>query len=198
MAFDFGSDILVDAMRAADPGKVAEARLKLERFADGVAASSSGSLADSLPTSKFKTELTERLSSKPSGGSDFEAMQKFESVVLSTFVQAMMPKEVSSVFGGGLAGDMWKAQMAEKIAEQMSKNGGIGIASRLLKDFQQGDDGIVPLAGLRDPANALQNTRPADAATQFLQKNELEALLKSSHVEAHNAIVVADDPIAVS
>ena len=32
MAFDFGSDILVDAMKAADPQQAAEARLKLQKL----------------------------------------------------------------------------------------------------------------------------------------------------------------------
>ncbi len=47
---------------------------------------------------------------------------------LQTFVQEMLPKDASHVFGQGLAGSFWSSMLAEQIAGQMSKSGGLGIA----------------------------------------------------------------------
>ena len=190
MAFDFGSDILVDAMRAADSSRAAEAKLKLERLAEKEGPTVSGP--------EFRTELARLKSGRPTANTQEDVAQKFEAAVLTTFVQAMMPKEASSVFGGGLAGNMWKAQMAEKVAEQISQSGGIGIASRLLKDHQKVGDGIEAIPGLSDPAAALKSTRAVDGAVQFLQKIELESLLKDASDNDGNAIVVNPDRGAVS
>ena len=172
MAFDFGSDILVDAMRAADPQMAAEARLKLQKL-------SSAAAANSTEAPKFSAEFSAGSRRTAIQESPQEVLQKFESVVLSTFVQAMMPKDASSVYGEGLSGDMWKAQMAEKIGEQLSKNGGLGIADRLLKSYQTDGETIQPIAGLRDPALVVSETRALDGANQFLQQLELSTLLGS-------------------
>lgn len=140
MAFDFGSDILVDAMRAANPADRAAAKNRLEELVTQRSAPD--------PTiQKFGASFHQTVSpaSKPSSNGD--VMQKFEAVVLSTFVQAMMPKNATSVFGEGLAGDMWKAQMAEKIADQISRHGGIGIAARLVADYQKNGDQIESIQG---------------------------------------------------
>ena len=183
MAFDFGSDILVDAMRAANPQQAADARLKLQQLASSQAAA-----APDAP--KFSAEISAGSRRTAVQDSPREVLQKFESVVLSTFVQAMMPKEASSVYGEGLSGDMWKAQMAEKIGEQLSKNGGLGIADRLLKSYQSDGETIKPIAGLNDPALAISQTRAADGASQFLQKLELSTLLGSDDkVQTASSIV---------
>lgn len=60
------------------------------------------------------------------------AYKKFEAMVLQTFIQNMLPKEGSAVYGEGMAGDMWKSMMAEKLAGAVAERGGIGIAERLL------------------------------------------------------------------
>ena len=170
MAFDFGSDILVDAMKAADPQLAAEARLKLQKL-------SAASNAASADAPKFSAEVSAANRRTSVKESPEQVLQKFESVVLSTFVQAMMPKEASSVYGEGLSGDMWKAQMAEKIGEQLAKNGGLGIADRLLKSYEVEGETVKPIAGLSDPALAVSQTRATDGASQYLQKLELSALL---------------------
>ena len=58
----------------------------------------------------------------------------FESVVLRTFVEAMLPKEG---FGGGTAGHMWRGQMADALAETIARSGGVGIATALAKDIRR-------------------------------------------------------------
>jgi flagellar protein FlgJ len=56
---------------------------------------------------------------------------QFEAFVLQSFVQTMLPKDASAVFGEGTAGDIWKSMLAEKMALQIAESGGIGIAKML-------------------------------------------------------------------
>ncbi|GGD27655.1 rod-binding protein [Aureimonas glaciei] len=59
--------------------------------------------------------------------------QQFESFVLRTFVESMLPQEDTSYFGTGTAGKIWKSMLAERIGEEMAKGGGIGIAAMIDK-----------------------------------------------------------------
>ena len=56
-------------------------------------------------------------------------------MVLQTFIQNMLPKDGEAVYGKGMAGDMWKSLMAEKMAQVMAERGGIGIADRMLGQY---------------------------------------------------------------
>jgi flagellar protein FlgJ len=64
-----------------------------------------------------------------------ESFRKFEAMVLQTFIQNMLPKDGAAVYGKGMAGDMWKSLMAEKMAQVMAERGGIGIADRMLGQY---------------------------------------------------------------
>jgi flagellar protein FlgJ len=57
--------------------------------------------------------------------------QQFESFVLRSFVESMLPQENSEYFGTGTAGKIWKSMLAERIGDEMAKDGGIGIAEML-------------------------------------------------------------------
>lgn len=59
--------------------------------------------------------------------------QQFESFVLRSFVETMLPKDNESFFGSGTAGSIWKSMLAERIGDEMAKDGGIGIAELLEK-----------------------------------------------------------------
>jgi Rod binding domain-containing protein len=65
-----------------------------------------------------------------------DAAEKFESFVLQSFIQEMMPDNASEVYGSGIAGDFWKSMMSEKIAEQVAARGGIGIAETIREGRQ--------------------------------------------------------------
>ena len=54
--------------------------------------------------------------------------------MLQTFIQNMLPKDGAAVYGKGIAGDMWKSLLAEKLADVMAERGGIGISDRMLGD----------------------------------------------------------------
>ncbi|MFG1400479.1 rod-binding protein [Xanthobacter sediminis] len=60
------------------------------------------------------------------------ALKKFEGMVLSKFLDTMMPA-TSSVFGKGTAGSTWKTMLTEKMGEAIANGGGIGIAANLAR-----------------------------------------------------------------
>ena len=59
-----------------------------------------------------------------------------ESVLLKNFVDQMLPKDAVGVFGGGVAGDVWKSMLSEKIANEVAKSGSLHLASRLFATHQ--------------------------------------------------------------
>jgi peptidoglycan hydrolase FlgJ len=60
--------------------------------------------------------------------------QAFESFVLRSFIEEMLPKENTAVFGSGTAGNIWRSMLAERIADEMAAGGGIGIAKTISRD----------------------------------------------------------------
>jgi Rod binding domain-containing protein len=64
-------------------------------------------------------------------GKAAEAFRQFEAFVLQSFIETMLPKNAEAVFGKGTAGAIWKSMLAEKLADQISRNGGVGIAQRI-------------------------------------------------------------------
>src|SRR5262249_32091312 len=58
-------------------------------------------------------------------------MIEFESMILGSFVNEMIPKEKSGLVGTGFAGDMWRSTLAAKTAHQVARSGSLGIATRL-------------------------------------------------------------------
>jgi hypothetical protein len=56
------------------------------------------------------------------------APEQFEAFVMQSFIEEMLPKSADGAFGSGLAGDYWRSMLAEQVAGQVAKRGGIGIA----------------------------------------------------------------------
>ncbi len=133
------SDLVMDVVNAADPAKLAEAQarlgkadaaLKAERLNDS-GNGFSAQLASHKEMALAGNDTAHRVSMK--SDKTPEAYRKFEAMVLQNFVQEMLPSENESVFGKGMAGDMWKSMMAEHLANVIAEGGGIGIADRLLQ-----------------------------------------------------------------
>jgi peptidoglycan hydrolase FlgJ len=57
--------------------------------------------------------------------------QKFEALMLRNFVENVLPKSDSGIFGQGTSGDIWRSMEADFISQDMAKAGGIGIADQL-------------------------------------------------------------------
>lgn len=151
MAISPPGDILLDVARAADPASVEAARSRLASMASRASGTEQFSMEPASTAMRADT-------AKP-GNAASEAFTKFEAVILQNFIQTMMPKDTTSVYGEGLAGDMWQSMMAEKLADAVAERGGIGIADRILRDHYKVDDKKIPLQGVsNDPDKPAQDT----------------------------------------
>jgi flagellar protein FlgJ len=145
------SDIILDVARAADPLQYNAAVQKLSRLGAATAPDAAfhlllGSLGaeplepgfDSVAAEAFdwtRADLRSQLAPfDPSSSAADPAMapaRQFEAFVLQTFIQSMFPKDANHVFGEGIAGSYWSSMLAEQIAGQIARSGGIGIADEI-------------------------------------------------------------------
>jgi Rod binding domain-containing protein len=118
-------------------------------FADTLAAT-----APALANGPSAADARARFSAAAEAADEKAAKAKtgFEAVMLNSFVSEMLPKDASTVFGQGLAGDMWKSMLADQVSRQIAKSDALGIAKRLFATH--------PLAA----SDALEKARRADAA----------------------------------
>lgn len=150
MAISPPSDIVLDVVRAAEPEAVATARARL---AEGRPASVPDG-ADFASVSASRGTTFGRAAASANTDSTREAYVQFESMVLQTFLQSMLPSDSKSVYGKGLAGDMWRSLLAQQLGGVMAERGGIGIADHLLAGrYKQGEKtasiGPIPRAAHR-------------------------------------------------
>lgn len=157
------SDIVLDVARAAGPADIAEARAALVKRAGGAAEPFSV-----VETSKLsRTSGTER-----SAGDDAAQFKRFEAMVLNTFIQNMLPKDSEGVYGKGLAGEMWKSQLAEHLAEVMADRGGIGIAKSLLGDHYMDGKRKVSIGQVSSGPEKAELDRQTALSTSLVQETE--------------------------
>lgn len=135
MAISPPSDIVLDVARAVGPADIEAARTALMKKAGGGAAGFS--VGEAIPLSRAAAD---RVEADPA-----DKYKRFEAMVLKTFIQNMLPKDAEGVYGKGLAGDMWKSQMAEQLADVMADRGGIGIARSMLADHYLDGKRKVPV-----------------------------------------------------
>jgi peptidoglycan hydrolase FlgJ len=124
----------------------------------------------------------------PAAKSVKSPLVQFEAFVLQEFVSAMLPEQAENVYGKGLSGEMWQSMFAEKIAAQMAEHGGIGIADRLLKDYQVEGAERRAIAGVSDPQLAVAEGEASALAKAMLhdlqtRKFGLSAIIASEHLE---------------
>ncbi|MFB9982697.1 rod-binding protein [Mesorhizobium kowhaii] len=143
MAISPPSDIVMDVARAVDPTDIEAARAALTRRAGGAAGTFSVDTAASVDAGSILSRAT---ADKAAAATDpAKKFKKFEAMVLQTFIQNMLPKDTEGVYGKGLAGDMWKSQLAERVADVMAERGGIGIAKSMLADHYLEGKRVVPV-----------------------------------------------------
>jgi Rod binding domain-containing protein len=143
LAISLPSDIVLDVARAVEPDALETVRAKLASRAGGVMPSGAAEgfvLGDLRNSTMAKDEA--RTDATP------ESYKKFEAMVLSTFVQSMMPSETGAVYGEGMSGDMWKSLLAQQLGTVTSDRGGIGIADSLLKDHYVDGEQKVAMSGV--------------------------------------------------
>jgi peptidoglycan hydrolase FlgJ len=123
------SDIVLDVARAVEPSGLEAARAELVKRAGG--ASTAGA-SDVFSLTQAISNRAAASGSTETGTPD--SFKRFEAMVLQTFIQNMLPKDAGTVYGKGVAGDMWKSLLAEQLAGVMAERGGIGISQRVLGD----------------------------------------------------------------
>jgi len=137
MAISPPSDLILDVAKAADPMALKEARNRLHALANGVSGEgfqvafqgASDRVANGLTSARARGSDAAQPARSP--GEDFEAM------ILTQFVETMLPDEAEQVFGKGSAGDIWKSMLAEQVAGQLAASGGVGIAEMINDSLSQ-------------------------------------------------------------
>ena len=138
------SDIVLDVAQAADPRRLQAATTKL----NAMAAASGGTASGGEPAD-FGALLAGAAGPRPAAAavpglptpfgshagppsSGLSPYQKFEAVLLQTFVQEMLPKD-DKLFGDAASADAYRGMMAEQLADQLARSGRIGIARMIEK-----------------------------------------------------------------
>jgi hypothetical protein len=165
LAVSLPSDIVLDVARAVEPNALEAARTKLVNLAARLVGSEAPraqfSIADPGASAVAKGATTEETP---------EAYRKFEAVVLSTFVQSMLPDKAGAVYGEGLSGDMWKQLLAQQLGTAVSDRGGIGIADSLLKGHYMDGDVKVALSGVSDGPDKVRHDKGQDLSAALVQE----------------------------
>jgi len=137
MAISPPSDLILDVAKAADPVAFKEATARLRSMAAGgsgegfALAFQGASNRVSAAENSFRNAGSETASKAKSPGEDFEAM------ILTQFVETMLPDNAEMVFGKGSAGEIWKSMLAEQVATQLAASGGVGIADMIKNSLHQ-------------------------------------------------------------
>lgn len=162
MPIDASSDIVLEVAKAADPSRASAVAQRLNALS-GAAGADAADFAETLAATApaamdgpSAADARARFSAAVDAADEKAAKAKigFEAVMLNSFVSEMLPKDTSSVFGRGLAGDMWKSMLADQVSRQIAKTDALGIAKRLFATHPLGE-----------ASAALETARRADAAT---------------------------------
>ncbi len=79
-------------------------------------------------------------------GQIHQTAQKFEASFLTSMLQTMFKSVTTAApFGGGAGEDMWKSFLAEAMAKDMARRGGVGVASSVERE-------MLKMQGMNDPA----------------------------------------------
>ena len=138
MSIQTATDLILDVVKAADPAIAQKAEALLEAasirrsgqaaatpaFAEQLLASADGSgvLAQSKPVAPSVQDKAA------------QSFQRFEAMILQSFIGSMLPQDNEEIYGKGTAGQIWKGMMAEQLGAALAKGGGIGIAERMLAE----------------------------------------------------------------
>ena len=161
MAFNPRTDVVMEVLNAADPSRASLAAQRLSALAGSNAPAAdfsvdldrAASSATAIPAPLALANAADarsRLAEIPGGPDKLgQAKTQFEAMMLSSFVGELLPKDASSVFGQGTAGDMWRSMLAEQVSLQIAKSGKLGLARRLFATHE-----LTPRGGSAHPGEA--------------------------------------------
>ena len=131
------SDIVLDVARAAEPGRLAIARLRLTG-GDAVFASAAGTGVDNARQPSNRPQQVNWTAPgqaavllADAGDPKSAALRGLEQAFLTQLIELMLPRAGGSVFGSGPGGPMWREMLAEQTAKAMVMGAGTGIAGEL-------------------------------------------------------------------
>jgi Rod binding domain-containing protein len=140
MAIKPPSDIVLEVARAADPQRAAAVAQRLSALAtdapsaeaDFTAALEKTRSASPAPV-EGAPDMRARIGSAGADPNDRvrKVQVQFEAALLNNFVGEMLPKDAPETYGQGLAGEMWRSLLAEKISNQIAASGALGLGERL-------------------------------------------------------------------
>lgn len=138
------ADLIVDVARAADPRRQDAAMRRLSEAATTAGADTFATLANA-PATRTTSEpqqwravgigvrgahsllpaapVLTASASNPAA----EAIKKFESLVLQTFFETMLPKGEDGLYGHGVGGDVWRSMIAQQFSDRFASAGAIGL-----------------------------------------------------------------------
>lgn len=100
--------------------------------------------AVSAPALHAGSPAPDPVESKPGGKGETPpaVAREFESFVLQSFIEAMLPANADSMLGTGGADAFWRSMLAEQVARELARAGGIGVARMIGADLaaRSGDD----------------------------------------------------------
>lgn len=143
MAISIPSDLVLDVVNAADPVAQYQATMKLGTSSGSTQVASASipgfGTTDETFSDAFSSMTRPAVLNNEGGGLSRYQMapvkssvgEKFESMLLHQFLETMLPRDSSAVFGEGTAGEIWRSMLAEQVGEQMAKSNAVGLASYL-------------------------------------------------------------------
>lgn len=142
-------DLIADVMAAADPASQRVAAGRLERLASTTDRNFAAAIDQKIEAAGLQPGGALAADGGAPGGRGVVdstghapivkatngkgAYRKFEAFILQMFVESMLPKDATDVFGKGTAGTVWRSMLAEQIGNEMAKGNGLGIAKQLAK-----------------------------------------------------------------
>ncbi|WP_420415025.1 rod-binding protein [Roseibium sp.] len=140
MAISPPSDLILDVAKAADPMEIKQAANRLKTMA-ATASGADFSLAFDSAKAGIPGAAAFDLF-RPGSAAETPAQkspaEKFEAMILTQFVETMLPKDAEMVFGKGTTGEIWKSMLAEQVAGQLAASGGVGVADLISDTLTQG------------------------------------------------------------
>ncbi len=152
MAINPGTDLLSEALLAAEPQRAKAAEERLVRLG-GEPNASTGADFDALLAPSEAIKIAESDFSRPAGGMGASGLfsikpgkpyEQFEVTVLKTLFESMLPQKADAVFGSGFAGGIWKSMMAQAFAEVAGRSG-IARVARTIEERKKAKERSIPV-----------------------------------------------------
>jgi len=135
------TDIVSDVARAADSKRAQLAWSRLEHASAARAVATRSKIGSSVENAAavvpFSPSGAQLQSAQRDASQPASAAQKFEAFLLQSWLETLLPKEETGVFGLGGAGNVWRSLVAEQLGEQLARAGGIGVR-KLLAGYDAG------------------------------------------------------------